>query len=140
MTLAVGFLAPGRLWLLIAIVALIAVYVAFQLRRQPKYAVRFTNLALLDVVAPHRPAWRRHVTAAGFVVGAGLLVVALAEPTRAVEVPVERASIVPTHSNPMSPRVCRQRNRAENPWPDGSTFTSSIRGGIVSQSASRTAT
>ena len=94
MTLALEFSAPQRLWLLLAVIALLVAYIVFQLRRRPVYAVRFTNLALLDVVAPHRPAWRRHVTAAAFVVGAALLVVALAEPTRAVEVPVERASIV----------------------------------------------
>ena len=94
MILAVDFLSPSRLWLLMAVVALLVAYVVFQVRRRPVYAVRFTNLALLDVVAPKRPAWRRHVTAATFVLGAGLLVVALAEPTRAVAVPVERASIV----------------------------------------------
>jgi Ca-activated chloride channel homolog len=94
MIVAMEFLAPGRLWLLLAVLALLAAYIVFQLRRRPVYAMRFTNLALLDVVAPKRPAWRRHVTAAAFVVGAALLVVALAEPTRAVEVPVERASIV----------------------------------------------
>jgi len=92
--LGIGFEAPGRLWVLLAIAALVVAYVTFQVRRRSTYAVRFTNLALLDVVAPKRPAWRRHVTAVAFVVGAGLLVVALAEPTRAVQVPVERASIV----------------------------------------------
>jgi Ca-activated chloride channel family protein len=91
---ALEFSAPSRLWFLAVVVALLVAYVAFQLRRRPVYAVRFTNLALLDVVAPKRPTWRRHVTAVAFVIGTGLLVVALAEPTRAVEVPVERATIV----------------------------------------------
>jgi Ca-activated chloride channel family protein len=93
-TFGIAFDAPGRLWVLCAIAALLVAYVVFQVRRRSTYAVRFTNLALLDIVAPKRPAWRRHVTAIAFVVGAGLLVVALAEPTRAVQVPVERASIV----------------------------------------------
>jgi Ca-activated chloride channel homolog len=88
------FLHGGRLWLLLAVIGLVAAYVVVQLVRRPAYAVRFTNLALLDVVAPKRPGWRRHVTAAAFAVGAALMVVALAEPTRAVEVPRERATVV----------------------------------------------
>lgn len=89
-----SFLHQGRLWALLAVALLVAVYVAMQITRRATYAVRFTNLALLDVVAPKRPGWRRHVTAAAFAVGATLLVVALAEPARDEEVPVERATVV----------------------------------------------
>ena len=89
-----GFLHPDRLWWLLAVVALLAAYVVVQVTRRSTYAVRFTNLALLDVVAPKRPGWRRHVTAGVFGVGAALLVVALAEPTTEVKVPRERATVV----------------------------------------------
>lgn len=89
-----GFLHAGRLWWLVGVAALVAVYVVVQVTRRSTYAVRFTNLALLDVVAPKRPGWRRHVTAAAFALGAALLVVALAEPTWEVEVPRERATVV----------------------------------------------
>lgn len=89
-----GFLHPGRLWALLVVAALVAAYVVVQVVRRPAYAVRFTNLALLDVVAPKRPGWRRHLTAGTFAVGAALLVVALAEPTTEVEVPRERATVV----------------------------------------------
>jgi Ca-activated chloride channel family protein len=88
------FLHAARLWLLLAVVALAATYVVLQLRRRATYAVRFTNLALLDVVAPKRPGWRRHVTAGAFAVGTALLVIALAEPARDEQVPVERATVV----------------------------------------------
>jgi Ca-activated chloride channel family protein len=54
--------------MLVVPVALVVAYVAAQLRR-PKYAVRFTNLNLLDVVAPHRPSWRRHLSALCLVLG-----------------------------------------------------------------------
>ena len=66
------FLAADRLWLLAAVAALAVGYVALQ-RRRRHYAVRFTNLALLDSIAPKRPGWRRHV-AAGI---AGVALVAL---------------------------------------------------------------
>ena len=88
------FLHGARLWALLAVAALVLAYVVLQLRRRATYAVRFTNLALLDVVAPRRPGWRRHVTAGAFALGAALLVVALAEPARDEEVPIERATVI----------------------------------------------
>ena len=57
------FLEPSRLWLLVVVAALIGLYVALQFTR-PRYTVRFSNLELLDKVAPKRPGWRRHLTAA----------------------------------------------------------------------------
>ena len=52
--LALTFLSAGRLWFLLVVAGLIAAYVVMQLRRKD-YAVRFTNLALLDSIAPKRP-------------------------------------------------------------------------------------
>ncbi len=87
------FLSPGRLWLLLAVAALVAVYLLAQ-RRRSAYAVRFTNLALLDKVAPRRPGWRRHAPAAAFLAMLGLLVVGFAKPTAEVQVPRERATVM----------------------------------------------
>jgi Ca-activated chloride channel family protein len=87
------FLAGGWLWLLLGVVALMLTYVVMH-RRKGGYAVRFTNLELLDSVAPRRPGWRRHATAVVFVLAITALVVALARPTRAELVPVERATVV----------------------------------------------
>ncbi|GAA1074449.1 VWA domain-containing protein [Nocardiopsis composta] len=89
-----NFLAPG--WMLAALAmlaALIAGYVWVQLRRRSDTA-RFTNLALLDRVAPRRPGWRRHVSAGLVFAMLGVLAVALGRPAMPVEVPRERATII----------------------------------------------
>lgn len=87
------FLASGRLWLLAGVVALVILYVVLQIRRS-KYAVRFTNLPLLEKVAPTRPGWRRHLPASLFVIMLALLVVGFAQPAAAVQVPRERATVI----------------------------------------------
>ena len=87
------FFAPERLWLLAAVVGLAAVYVVMQ-RRRSRYAVRFTNLPLLDKVAPTRPGWRRHLPALAFLVMLTLLVTAFARPAANAKVPRERATIM----------------------------------------------
>jgi Ca-activated chloride channel family protein len=87
------FAAPGRLLLLFAVAALALAYVVMQQRRS-HYAVRFTNLDLLDKVAPTRPGWRRHVPAAAFLLMAVLMVTAFAKPADKVKVPRERATVI----------------------------------------------
>ncbi len=93
MTLALTFLSGSRLWFLLVVAGLIAAYVIMQLRRKD-YAVRFTNLALLDSIAPKRPGWRRHVPATAFLLAMVALVTAFARPARPVKVPRERATVV----------------------------------------------
>lgn len=78
------FLEPGRLWLLLVVVALAAGYVASLFWRRAAQ-VRFTQVGLLDRVAPRRPHWRRHVIA-------GLQLLGLAAAVVAVARPVERTS------------------------------------------------
>ncbi|MEY2454182.1 MAG: Ca-activated chloride channel [Acidimicrobiaceae bacterium] len=87
------YLEPARLWLLLGAAGLAAAYVVMQ-RRRRQYAVRFTNIALLEAVAPKRPGWRRHATAAAFLVGIVALVVAFARPTHDEKVPRERATVI----------------------------------------------
>jgi Ca-activated chloride channel family protein len=91
--LAIEFSQPNRLWLLAAVAGLLAAYVAVQFTRR-KYAVRFTNLDLLDKVAPKGPGLRRHAVAAGFLACIGLQVLAYAGPQRVERVPRERATVM----------------------------------------------
>jgi Ca-activated chloride channel family protein len=87
------WLSPERLWLLAAVAALAIGYVVVQ-RRRSKYAVRFTNLKLLDRVAPKQPRWRRHVPAGLFLAMLALLIVGFARPQAEVQVPRERATVL----------------------------------------------
>ncbi|MFN0090263.1 MAG: VWA domain-containing protein [Acidimicrobiales bacterium] len=87
------FLSPGRLWLLVLAAALLGAYLVLALRRQ-RYAVRFTNLDLLDSVAPERPNWRRHLPAAAFLVGIVAATLAWARPAQEERVPKERATVM----------------------------------------------
>lgn len=77
--LALDFLAPGRLWLLCAVAFLVALYIGLQ-RRRSRHVVRFTNLDLLDTVAPSRPGWRRHVVAGLHALALTLGIIAVARP------------------------------------------------------------
>ena len=89
-----SFLEPGRLVLALVVLALAVAYVGVQLWGRQRYAVRFTNLALLASVAPRRPGWRRHVAAGFLLVSLLCMVVALARPARTERVPRERATII----------------------------------------------
>jgi Ca-activated chloride channel homolog len=93
LSLPQGFLAPGRLWLLLAVAALAVGYVVVQ-RRRTAYAVRFTELSLLASVAPRIPAWRRHVPAVLLLLSLTALTTAFARPESDVQVPREAATVV----------------------------------------------
>lgn len=90
---ALDFISPMRLWLLLVIAALAGIYAALQWRRR-HYAVRFTNVELLDRVAPKRPGWRRHIVAALFLATGALQIVAFAGPEKMSRIPRERATVM----------------------------------------------
>jgi Ca-activated chloride channel family protein len=85
--------SPSRLWLLVLVAGLAVLYLWLGRRRRHR-AVRFTNLALLQSVAPRRPGWRRHVPAALTALAMSALILGLAGPTRQVRVPKEAATVM----------------------------------------------
>ncbi len=91
--LALSFLAPSRLWLLLLPILLLAAYVVSQLRRRG-YVVRFTTMDLLDSVAPKRPRWRRHLPAVGLLLGLVALSLSLAKPAVAQQTADKRGVVV----------------------------------------------
>ena len=79
------FLSPERFALFLVPLVFAALYVVRQ-RRRRAYVVRYTDLALIDAVAPRRPGLRRHLVAAIYLASTALLVIAAARPALATEV------------------------------------------------------
>ncbi|MEU3643739.1 VWA domain-containing protein [Lentzea sp. NPDC034063] len=88
-----NFVAPWWFLLLLAVGLLTAGYVVAQ-RVRRKRVLRFTNLELLEKVAPKRERWSRHVPAAFLLAALALLTVALAGPTSEQRVPRNRATVM----------------------------------------------
>jgi Ca-activated chloride channel homolog len=87
------FADPWWLLGLLVVAALAAGYVLL-LRRRRRDVVRFTNLALLDSIAPKRPGWYRHVPVAALILALAVLTVALAGPQAEARVPRNKATVV----------------------------------------------
>lgn len=82
-------------WLLLfVVVAVLVVGYLMLLRRRRRDTVAFTNLELLDRIAPRRPGWHRHVPAAALIAALAVLTVALAGPMAEARVPRNRATVV----------------------------------------------
>ena len=73
------FLAPQRLWLLLVVAALVVAYVLAQ-RRRATNTVRFTQIEMLEQIAPRRPGWRRHAIAGIQLAALTVGVIAAAQP------------------------------------------------------------
>lgn len=86
------FMDPIWLLMLIGVLALIALYLVLQLRRK-RYAARFTNVSLLEKVAPRRPGWRRHLAFALMAAALVMFTTAMAKPATEVQVPRNEATV-----------------------------------------------
>ena len=89
----IEFLEAGRLWWLLSLAVLLVAYIAMQFVRR-RAAMRFTQVKLLDKIAPERIGWRRHIPPVVLLGGLALGIFAYAEPAAVTEVPSERATIV----------------------------------------------
>jgi Ca-activated chloride channel family protein len=88
-----GFAAPGWFALLGLVAAVVAGYIWAQ-RRARRYLLRFTNLELLERIAPRRPGWPRHIPGVLLVLALLLLTLGLAGPTANAQVPRNRAVVM----------------------------------------------
>src|SRR4029078_7134439 len=83
---------PEVLWLLAALPLLAALYV-YLLRRRKKFAVSYSNLALLKT-ALAGASWRRHVPPAILLLALALLVVAMSRPNAVMTLPSQHETVI----------------------------------------------
>src|SRR5439155_12160286 len=88
-----SFQSPWLLLGLLAIPLLVGLYIASQQRRRA-YAVRFTNLALLNQVMGKGPGFRRHLPAILFIAGVAGLLLSMARPQASIRVPKGQTSVM----------------------------------------------
>jgi Ca-activated chloride channel family protein len=88
-----SFQSPWLLLGLLAIPLLIGLYITSQQRRRA-YAVRFTNLALLNQVMGKGPGFRRHLPAILFIAGVAGLLFSMARPQATIRVPKGQTSVM----------------------------------------------
>lgn len=84
---------PWALVLLALIPLVVALYI-WMLRRKRRYAVRFSNLALVRAAMPRYTRWRRHLPFALFVSGLAGLLLGMARPALELTVPMNRTTII----------------------------------------------
>jgi Ca-activated chloride channel family protein len=88
-----NLLWPWFLLLLWLIPLIIAVYI-WILRRKRRFAVRYSSLSLVREALPKWSRWRRHLPFALFLLALASLITAVARPVAAVEVPLNRTTII----------------------------------------------
>lgn len=98
------FAHPWWFLLLVVVAALVAGYVWMN-RRRLRRTMRFTNLALLERVAPRSPGRWRHVPMALVLVALVVLTIALAGPLGTAQVPRNRATVMLTIDVSLSMRA-----------------------------------
>jgi Ca-activated chloride channel family protein len=87
------FLWPGMLWLLMAVPALVAVYVLL-LRRKKKAALRYASLSLVKEALGAGQRFRRHVPPLLFLLALATMLVAVARPAAVVRLPIQQQTII----------------------------------------------
>jgi Ca-activated chloride channel homolog len=83
---------PEFLWLLAGLPLLVALYV-YLLRRRKRFAVRYSNLALLKT-AMGAASWRRHVPPAILLLALATLIVAMSRPNAVMTLPSQHETVI----------------------------------------------
>src|SRR3954471_1284415 len=83
---------PEFLWLLAGLPLLVALYV-YLLRRRKKFAVRYSNLALVKT-AMAGSTWRRHLPPAIVLLALAALIVAVARPNAVMTLPSQHETVI----------------------------------------------
>jgi Ca-activated chloride channel family protein len=89
----VAFHWPTLLWLLLAIPALIAVYVYAQ-RRRRRYALRYASLAMVKEALGSGPGIRRHIPPVLTLAALAFMLIGVARPYAEVQVPSQEGTVV----------------------------------------------
>jgi Ca-activated chloride channel family protein len=87
------FIWPEMLWLLLAVPALVGLYVLI-LRRRKKAVLRYANLDLVQRAMGPAQRFRRHVPPLVFLLAMIAIIVAIARPTAVVTLPSETRTII----------------------------------------------
>jgi Ca-activated chloride channel homolog len=88
-----SFLSPEYLWLLLAVPALVALYLVVIARRK-KGAVRYANLELVKEALGPAQRLRRHIPPALFLLALTATLLAVARPTAVITLPSEQRTII----------------------------------------------
>jgi Ca-activated chloride channel family protein len=89
----VKFLWPGLLWCLLALPALVALYL-WLLARRKKAAVRYASLSMVKEAMGAGSTFRRHVPPFLFLLALGAMIAAMARPTAIVLLPTQQQTII----------------------------------------------
>lgn len=87
------FLWPDMLWLLVAVPALVAVYMLL-LRRRKKAALRYASLSMVKEAMGAGQRFRRHVPPLLFLLALATMIVAVARPAAIVTLPTQQETII----------------------------------------------
>ncbi|MCA0201800.1 MAG: VWA domain-containing protein [Proteobacteria bacterium] len=87
------FLSPIMLWLLLAVPALVALYL-YVLKRKKKMALRYANIGMVKDAMGAGANLRRHVPAALFLMAITLMLSAIARPAAMITLPSQRSQVI----------------------------------------------
>ncbi len=87
------FLWPEFLWLLLAVPASVALYVAI-LRMKRKTALRYASLSLVKEALGKGAGWRRHLPPAVLLVALAAMIAAIARPAAVITLPTSHETVI----------------------------------------------